>query len=96
MYIVITYDINVTSTEGQRRLRKVAQVCTNYGQRVQNSVFECKVNEGELLIIKKSLLKIIDKTTDSVRIYRLGEHYNKKVIHIGVKESYSFDEALIV
>jgi CRISPR-associated protein Cas2 len=96
MYILITYDINVTSSKGQSRLRKVAKICVNYGQRVQNSVFECKVTEAELLMMKKQLEDVIDKETDSLRFYRLGENYNKKVQHIGAKQTYKFDDPMIV
>lgn len=96
MYILITYDINVTSAKGQSRLRKVAKICVNYGQRVQNSVFECKLTEAELLILKKKLLDVIDMKTDSLRFYRLGDNYDKKVQHIGAKETYNFDDAIII
>ena len=96
MFILITYDINVTSSKGQSRLRKVAKICVNYGQRVQNSVFECKVTEAELLKIKKQLTDVIDAETDSLRFYRLGENYDKKVQHIGAKNSYKFDDAMII
>ena len=96
MYILITYDINVTSVKGQSRLRKVAKVCVNYGQRVQNSVFECKLTEAELLKVKKQLLDIIDVEVDSLRFYRLGNEYDKKVQHVGAKRTYKFDDAPII
>ncbi|NLP34200.1 MAG: CRISPR-associated endonuclease Cas2 [Clostridiales bacterium] len=96
MFILITYDINVTSKNGQSRLRKVAKICVNYGQRVQNSVFECKVTEAELLKIKKKLEDVIDKETDSLRFYRLGNNYDKKVKHIGAKQTYKFDDPMIL
>jgi CRISPR-associated protein Cas2 len=96
MYILITYDINVTSIKGQSRLRKVAKICVNYGQRVQNSVFECKLSEAELLKVKKQLLDVIDINADSLRFYRLGDNYDKKVQHIGKKESYKFDDTMII
>lgn len=96
MYILITYDINVTSTSGQSRLRRVAKICENYGQRVQNSVFECRLNEAELLKVKKQLLEVINMDMDSLRFYRLGDNYDKKVQHIGAKKTYKFDDAFIV
>jgi len=96
MYILITYDINVTSVKGQSRLRKVAKICVNYGQRVQNSVFECKLTEAELLKVKKQLMDVIDTETDSLRLYRLGDNYDKKVQHIGAKQTYKFDDAMII
>lgn len=96
MFILITYDINVTSTNGENRLRKVAKICVNYGQRVQNSVFECKVSEADLLKLKKQLLDVIDKEKDSLRFYRLGDNYDRKVSHIGAKQSYNFDDPMIL
>lgn len=96
MYILITYDINVTSVKGQSRLRKVAKICVNYGQRVQNSVFECKLTEAELLKVKKQLLDVIDVEMDSLRFYRLGDNYDRKVQHIGAKETYKVEDAMII
>ncbi len=96
MYILITYDINVTSVKGTSRLRKVAKICVNYGQRVQNSVFECSLTEAELLKLKKQLLDVIDKDIDSLRFYRLGDNYDKKVQHIGAKQTYKFDDTMIL
>ena len=96
LYILITYDINTTSLNGQARLRKVAKVCINYGQRVQNSVFECKVNEAQYRELQHKLLKIIDKNVDSLRFYRLGENYYKKVKHIGAKQTYKVDDPMIL
>lgn len=96
MYILITYDINVTSAKGQSRLRKVAKICVNYGQRVQNSVFECKLTEAELLKVKKQLLDVIDVEMDSLRFYRLGDNYDRKVQHIGAKETYKVEDAMII
>lgn len=96
MFILITYDISVTTNKGQSRLRKVAKICVNYGQRVQNSVFECKVTEAELLRLKKQLNEIINEETDSLRFYRLGDNYDKKVQHIGAKPTYKFDDAMII
>lgn len=96
MFILITYDINVISALGEKRLRKVAKICTNYGQRVQNSVFECKLDEAELLKLKKQLLDVIDVKTDSLRFYRLGNNYDRKVQHIGAKDTYKFDDPMIL
>lgn len=96
MYVLITYDINTTSKTGQRRLRKVAKTCENYGQRVQNSVFECKINETQFRDIQNQLEKNIDKKVDSLRFYRLGNNYEKRVKHIGAKETYKMDEPLIL
>ena len=88
MMIVITYDVNTLDTEGKRRLRRVSKVCVNYGQRVQNSVFECVVDTAQYLLIKQSLLSIIDKATDSLRIYQIGSNYQNRIEHFGVKVAY--------
>lgn len=71
--ILVTYDVDTVSLTGQKRLRKVAKACQDYGQRVQNSVFECQVNESQFAILVDRLKCIIDKTLDSIRIYRLGK-----------------------
>ena len=96
MYILITYDTNTTSQKCQTRLRNVGKTCINHGPRVQNSVFECKISEAQYLELQHKLIKIIDKDLDSIRFYRLGENYNKKVKHIGAKESYKVDEPIIL
>lgn len=96
MFVLITYDINVTSNNGQSRLRKVSKICVNHGQRVQNSVFECKVTEAELLKLKKQLIDVIDTDKDSLRFYRLGDNYDKRVQHIGTKQTYKFDDPMIL
>ena len=96
MYVLITYDINTTSNQGATRLRKVAKVCENYGQRVQNSVFECKVTETQFRNIQNQLIKIINQEVDSLRFYRLGDNYDRRVKHIGAKATYKMDEPLIL
>lgn len=96
MFILITYDINTTTKEGRKRLRDVAKICLNYGQRVQNSVFECKVDEGQFRIIKHKLSETIDHDKDSLRFYRLGKNYEKSVEQIGENNSYNIEEPLIL
>ena len=96
MLILVTYDVNTEGSCGKKRLRKVAKVCTNYGVRVQNSVFECVVDSAELLILKSELVDIIDKEKDSLRFYNLGKNYNKKVEHIGAKDIKRADDILIL
>lgn len=96
MMILITYDVNTTTKEGKRRLRRVAKECVNYGQRVQNSVFECSLDQTQLTIVKNKLEKIINKEKDSLRFYILGNQYKNKIIHIGVKASYDVNEPLII
>ena len=77
--ILITYDVSTQDASGQKRLRKVAKECVNYGQRVQNSVFECILDASQLLIVKDKLLSIIDPKKDSLRFYNLGNKYQRKV-----------------
>lgn len=95
MMVVITYDVSTADREGQRRLRRVAKTCLAYGQRVQNSVFECVVDATQLAALKLQLLEIIDKNEDSLRIYQLGNQYKNKVEHFGIKSTYNIDEPLI-
>ncbi len=82
IHFLITYDVETTTTEGQRRLTKVAKCCKNYGQRVQNSVFECLLTEKDLITLRSALSSIINKETDSIRIYRLGNYYKTKIEHL--------------
>ena len=84
MLVLVTYDVDTTSLAGQRRLRKVAKECQNYGQRVQNSVFECIVDYMQYTKLKLSLGQLIDTENDSIRFYRLGNNYEHKVETIGV------------
>jgi CRISPR-associated protein Cas2 len=88
--------VSTTDAAGRKRLRKVAKECTNYGQRVQNSVFEVNVDYGTFLKMKDRLEKIINKETDSLRIYYLGNNWKNKIEHIGAKETYDSEGALIL
>ena len=96
MMVLVSYDVMVTSPGGQRRLRKVAKACTNYGQRVQYSVFECVIDPAQWVNLKNTLENIIDDKTDSLRYYYLGANYKRRVEHIGAKPSYDVDGPLIV
>ena len=96
MMVLVSYDVMVTSPGGQRRLRNVAKACTNYGQRVQCSVFECVVDPAQWVKLKNTLEKIIDDKTDSLRYYNLGANYQRRIEHIGAKPSYNVDGPLIV
>ena len=96
MMVLITYDVNTETESGKKRLRKVAKQCVNYGQRVQNSVFECKLDSTQFVQVKNILEGIIDKKKDSLRFYILGNNYKDKVIHIGAKETYDIDGPLII
>ena len=95
MLVLITYDVNTETEAGRKRLRKVAKQCVNYGQRVQNSVFECQVDAVKYREIQAILEALIDKETDSLRFYNLGEKYNTKVEHIGVNPGYDVTVPLI-
>ena len=88
MLTVITYDVNTEDPEGRRRLRKVARHCVNYGQRGQNSVFECVADAATMVKIKGELVDLIDPDKDSLRFYYLGNKYQTKVEHIGAMPSY--------
>lgn len=96
LLVLITYDVNTQTAAGRARLRKVAKQCVNYGQRVQNSVFECVMDAAKAREVKEKLARIIDKETDSLRFYYLGNNYKNKVEHIGVKESYDVEAPLII
>jgi CRISPR-associated protein Cas2 len=86
MLIVAAYDIAITSEGGTRRLNRVAKTCLRYGQRVQNSVFECLIDDLTFAKMRQELTALIDPELDSLRFYNLGTRYENKVIHIGVKE----------
>lgn len=96
MYILITYDVDTTSKEGSRRLRCVAKACMDYGQRVQNSVFECEVTEAQYCLLKDRIKSIIDMSLDSIRLYILSKNENKRVEVIGVETAYKINDALII
>ncbi len=89
MMVLITYDVSTVDPEGQKRLRKVAKECVNYGQRVQKSVFECILEPAQFTILKNKLEKIIDKEQDSIRYYFLGSNWKRRVEHVGI--NYTFD-----
>lgn len=95
MLVLITYDVNTETESGKRRLRRVAKQCVNYGQRVQNSVFECIMDAAKCRQVKAILEGIIDKEKDSLRIYYLGNNYKNKVEHIGAKKSFDIEGALM-
>lgn len=96
MLVLITYDVSLSNAKGVKRLRRVAKICTNYGQRVQNSVFECMLNITQLTEIKHLLENIINKETDSIRIYRLGDNYKQKIEHIGKNNTYNPTDTIII
>ncbi len=96
MMCVVSYDVSTIDSAGKRRLRKVAKECLNYGQRVQNSVFEVDVDYSTFLKLKDRLEKIIDSDKDSLRIYYLGNNWKRRVEHIGAKSTYDPEGALIL
>ena len=96
MYILVTYDVDTTSKEGARRLRCVAKACIDYGQRVQNSVFECEVTEAQHCLLRGRIKDIIDMSRDSVRFYILSKNENRRVEVIGVETAYKVNNAFIV
>jgi CRISPR-associated protein Cas2 len=95
MMVLITYDVNTETPAGRKRLQKVAKQCQNYGQRVQNSVFECIIEAAMLKQLQSKLEKIIDVEKDSIRYYYLGDEWRKRVEHIGTKKSMNLEGLLI-
>jgi CRISPR-associated protein Cas2 len=96
MYILVTYDVSTTTQAGKSRLRRVARTCLDFGQRVQNSVFECKVDPAQLVTLKSRLLDIIESETNSLRFYHLGSNWHHRVDHHGAKQGYDVDGPLIL
>ena len=96
MMTLVSYDVSTVDAAGRKRLRKVAKECVNYGQRVQNSVFEVDVDYGTFLKLKDKLMKIIDEEQDSLRFYYLGNNWKSRVEHIGAKETYDPEGSLIL
>lgn len=96
MMVLVTYDVNTSTRAGEKRLRNVAKTCLDFGQRVQNSVFECWVDPAQSTNMKTKLLKIIDKEKDSLRFYYLGANWHNRVEHYGAKESYDPEGPMIV
>lgn len=95
MLVLITYDVDTTNPGGCKRLNRVAKVCKNYGQRVQNSVFECLVDPQKFAELKHRLEEIIDPDKDSIRYYYLGSNWKNRVEHVGAKETYDPEGILI-
>ena len=96
MLVLITYDVNTETAAGRTRLRKVAEQCMNYGRRVQNSVFECIVDNAQCVMLRSLLTDIIDVNVDSLRFYYLGNKYQTKVEHVGVDKGIAADDVLIL
>ncbi len=96
MLVLVTYDVATGDRAGRKRLGKVAKVCLNYGQRVQNSVFECLITTEQLSSFRHELVKLIDPSQDSLRFYFLGREWHGKVEHVGAKPSVDLDGPLII
>lgn len=96
MLVLITYDVNTETPAGRKRLRKIAKACQNYGQRVQNSVFECWLNPAERRKLQAELCALMDPETDSLRFYDLGKQYEKRIEHFGAKQTYLPEDPMIL
>ena len=96
MFVLITYDVNITSPHGEKRLRNVARVCLNYGKRVQISVFECILTEAQFVVLRDQLKGIIDSDQDSIRFYMLGKNWKRKVETLGKDTGIDFTGELII
>lgn len=94
--VLVSYDVATTSEGGTRRLRRIAKVCTDYGQRVQFSVFECVVDPAQWTLMRQKLIKIIDEKQDSLRFYFLGANWKHRVEHVGAKEVVDIEGPLII
>ena len=96
MLVLITYDVNTETAAGKARLRRVAKQCVNYGRRVQNSVYECILDNAQCIMLKSILTDIIDSEVDSLRFYYLGNKYQTKIEHVGVDRGTAVDQILIL
>jgi len=96
MMVVVSYDVSTTGPEGQARLRRVAKICKDHGQRVQFSVFECEVDPGMWAFLRQKLLDEIDPETDSLRFYFLGSNWKRRIESFGLKKGPYPDEPLVV
>ncbi len=96
MFILVTYDVNITSPHGAKRLRNVARACLDYGKRVQNSVFECILTEAQYVVLKNKIESVIDSEQDSIRFYILGKNWKRKVETLGKDTGIDFTGELII
>ena len=95
MLVLVTYDVSTETPGGRRRLRQAAKACLDYGQRVQNSVFECLIDPAQWVELRERLLRIYDHDKDSLRFYFLGKHWERRVEHHGAKPSVNYSDPLI-
>lgn len=96
MMVLITYDVNTEDAQGRKRLRQIAKQCVNYGQRVQNSVFECVLDAAQCRLLQHKLVQLMDEKKDSLRFYYLGNQYQTKIEHFGAKQTYEPEGVLMV
>lgn len=96
MLVLITYDVNTEDAAGRKRLRQIAKQCVNYGQRVQNSVFECLLDLAQCRSLQAKLCGIMDPEKDSLRFYYLGNRYEKKIEHFGAKVTYLPEDTIMI
>jgi len=96
MLVLVAYDVSTETPEGRRRLRRVARVCLDYGQRVQNSVFECEVGAKELVLLRGRLRQEMSEVKDSIRVYFINESDRQKTEHYGIKEPRDLTGPLII
>lgn len=96
MMVLVTYDVSTETAEGRKRLRTVAKICENHGQRVQNSVFECLVDPAQWTSLRQRLLNEIDQSKDSLRAYFLGSNWQRRVEHVGSKKAYDPEGPLVI
>lgn len=96
MLMLVSYDVSTETKAGCKRLRRVAKICLNYGQRVQKSVFECKVNQAQLEQLKDELLDVIDEAEDSLRFYRITEPLSKNLMEFGKFKAVDFESAPLI
>lgn len=95
MLMLVTYDVSTETTAGRRRLRRVARACLDFGQRVQNSVFECEVEPQQWVILRARLVAEVDVTTDSLRFYHLGKNARRRIDHVGAKPTPDLEGPLL-
>ncbi len=96
MMVVVAYDVSTETPEGRRRLRNVAKICMRYGQRVQNSVFECSVSPSDYLILKHDLAAVMDESQDSLRYYNLGAKYSSRIEYRGRQRHIPVDDVMML
>ena len=96
MLVLITYDVNTADAAGRKRLRDIAKKCVDHGQRVQNSVFECILDAAQCKMLQHTLRSIMDEKKDSLRFYYLGNKYQTKVEHFGIKAGYEPEGVLMI